>query len=365
MMKVKKTDIAVVGCGALGAGIAYNIAKLGRKPLVFEAKYFGYGSTGRDIGVVRGRHRDPDVARLASEGLKLHEKLPDELGSNTLFRQDGVLTVALTSEEAEALEKEFKSYASGSFIELSRDEVRSRYPYLRVDDVKLCYLSSREGLVHPLAVLWGYLDAVRRLGGEVVKPAEVISIEPKGDKLNIKTALGEYEASKVVVAAGFRSRELLSKLGIDIPLEPLAKEALVTEPMKPFLDPVIERPGTGLVVAQTMRGEVIGTVGSLGKTSDLTLSSYRFLRDFARQATQLIPAVRSLKVLRQWTWVVDTTPDGKPVIGETSVNRVYVACGMHDYGLSLVPVVSKLIGRLVVEGVEDPMLKPFSPSRFG
>jgi len=309
---VKKTDIAVVGCGALGAGIAYNIAKLGRKPLVFEAKYFGYGSTGRDIGVVRGRHRDPDVAKLASEGLKLHEKLPDELGSNTLFRQDGVLTVALTSEEAEALEKEFKSYASGSFIELSRDEVRSRYPYLRVDDVKLCYLSSREGLVHPLAVLWGYLDAVRRLGGEVVKPAEVISIEPKGDKLNIKTALGEYEASKVVVAAGFRSRELLSKLGID-----------------------------------------------------LTLSSYRFLRDFARQATQLIPAVRSLKVLRQWTWVVDTTPDGKPVIGETSVNRVYVACGMHDYGLSLVPVVSKLIGRLVVEGVEDPMLKPFSPSRFG
>lgn len=361
---MKKADIAVIGCGALGAGIAYNIARLGWKPLVFEARYFGYGSTGRDVGVIRGRHKDPDVAKLASEGLKLHEKLPEELESNTLFRQDGVLTVALTDEEAEALRREFSSYVTGGFRELSREEAASRYPYIRLDDVKLCYLSPREGLVHPLAVLWGYLDALRKLGGEVVKPAEVTSIEVEGRQLAVKTTAGEYKAGKVVVAAGFESRELLSRLRVEIPLDPLAKEALVTEPMRPFLDPVVERPSTGLMVAQTMRGEVIGTVGSLGKTSDLSLSSYRFLRDFAKQATQLIPALRSLKVLRQWTCILDMTPDGKPVIGETSVSGVYVACGMHDYGLSLVPIVSKLLAKLVVEGVEDPLLKPFSPERF-
>jgi len=360
-----KVDVAVVGGGALGLSIAYNVAKRGLKTMVFEANYLGFGSTGRDIGLVRERVVD-DVAKLALMGLKMHDKLPDKLGVNTLFRRSGCLIVALEEEEAKALEEKYKAYKRMGVQcdPLRLEEVKKRFPYVNVERLKACYYDKREGLVHPLALLWAYFEAFKKVGGALRKQAKVKSLKVEGGSFRVATDAETVEARKVVIAAGVYSSELAKQVGLTVPVEPLAREALVTEPMKPFLGPVIERPSNGFLLGQTMRGEFIGTIGSLGRSYDLSLSSYSFLKEFSRQAVEIVPALSGLKILRQWTWICDTTPDGKPLIGETSVNGLYLACGCHDYGLSIIPAIGELLGRLIVGGEVDPLIKPFSPARF-
>jgi sarcosine oxidase subunit beta len=77
-----------------------------------------------------------------------------------------------------------------------------------------------------------------------------------------------------------------------------------------------------------------------------------------------MPSLSNLKVLRQWTGILDTTPDHKPLIGETGVDGLIVACGFHEYGITLAPIVSKMLTNLVVDGIVNPLLQPFSPQRF-
>jgi sarcosine oxidase subunit beta len=310
---------------------------------------------------------DASLAKLALAGLKMHKELPGELGFHTLFRQAGCLTVALSEKEVEALKEDHKNHQRiGAQCKLlDPKDIRRKFPYINADKLLLCCYDKREGLVHSFALLWAYFEAFKKVGGEIRKPAKVKKIKVKGGRKGfiIATDIGDLEARKVVVASGIWSSEILKQVGLILPTKLVTREALVTEPIRAFLDPVIEKCLTTFILAQTMRGEIIGTVG-MDKSYSLTESSYTFLKEFSRQAVEIVPALKSLKILRQWTWICDITPDGKPIIGETSVDGLYVVCGTHDYGLTITPIVGKLMGELIVEGVPDPLIKPFSPNRF-
>lgn len=142
------------------------------------------------------------------------------------------------------------------------------------------------------------------------------------------------------------------------------KEMLVTEPMRPILNPVLEHPYSGFRLGQSMRGEIIGTTGFTPYRSDLSKCSLKFITSFSREVVELIPSFSCLKVLRQWTGVFDTTSDSKPAVGETGVEGLYVACGFHEYGTTVAPAVAKMMADLICSGELHSLLKPFSPRRF-
>jgi sarcosine oxidase subunit beta len=134
--------------------------------------------------------------------------------------------------------------------------------------------------------------------------------------------------------------------------------------MRPFFGPTVERPATGYQIAQTMRGEIMGTMGEeplgrgkLGVTSG-------FLTEFANETVPMIPAMRNLRIIRQWAGVVDRTPDGKPAVGALE-DGVYITCGYSEYGITLAPAVGELLANEISGGTRSPLLKAYDPNRFG
>ncbi len=361
-----RSRVVIVGGGIIGLSTGYYLAKRGVEVTILEANYLGYGATGRSFGAIKERWKDKHVTKLSIEGVKKHETLTGELNMNTLFRQEGCLTIALTDEEMESLKLDWKeNQRIGVKCKfLSRDEINDRWPYINTSHIVGGCYDEREGIVHPLALIWGFQENLKRLGGEIGKFSRVKGIERINSKFKLLTEKGSLEAENVLVACSFSSKEILGKLGVNLPVKPVRKEVLVTEPMKPFLNPVIERTTNSLRVAQTMRGEVIGTINYLGEGTDIMESSLDFLKCFAREATKIISCLKSLKVLRQWTGVCDETPDNKPVIGETEIENLFVAYGFHEYGVTVAPVIGELMAKLIVEGKEDPLINPFKPERF-
>ncbi|MEM0503771.1 MAG: FAD-binding oxidoreductase, partial [Archaeoglobaceae archaeon] len=142
-----------------------------------------------------------------------------------------------------------------------------------------------------------------------------------------------HEADVVVNSAGAWSKEINEKLGIKDDRTIIREEICVTESIKPYLDPYILHVSSGLFLSQSMRGEIVG--GIVGKQNGGINSSLDFLIRYAKLATNLVPKLKSLAILRQWVGVYDEGIDGKPVVGFSNVQGFYQLNGFGRKGMSI------------------------------
>jgi sarcosine oxidase subunit beta len=200
--------------------------------------------------------------------------------------------------------------------------------------------------------------------GKIEKQNKVKKLEKTSEGFKVIAEKGEFEAKKVIVACAAHSSELTEQINHKIPMTPLRKEVLISEPVRPFLGPTLERLSSHFQVTQTMRGEIMGTIDWMEPGYDLTESTSNFLNRFADEIVPLCPVLKDLRIIRQWTGICEKTPDEKPAIGELEDN-LYVSCGYYDYGLTMVPIVGRLLANDVINGTTSSLLKPFDPKRFG
>src|SRR6185295_6726437 len=134
----------------------------------------------------------------------------------------------------------------------------------------------------------------------------------------LRTPRGTFAAERVVCAAGAWSPEVARLVGVALPTRPTRHEILSTEPLKPFLKPLVSLLETGLYVSQSLRGELVGGI-SIEDTpgDDVRLGSrLAFVTKMARALTALMPRLGDVKVVRQWAGPYDVSPDGNPMVGE-------------------------------------------------
>jgi sarcosine oxidase subunit beta len=143
----------------------------------------------------------------------------------------------------------------------------------------------------------------------------------------------------------------------------MRKEVLISEPIRPFFGPSLERLSSHFQVTQTMRGEIMGTIGWMEPGYDLSKSTSEFLEDFAREFVPIVPVFRNLNIIRQWTGICDQTPDDKPAVGKLE-DGFYVTSGYNDYGITMTPAVGNLLASSIINEAIHPLLKPFDPLRF-
>jgi len=361
-------DVAVVGAGVTGLSVAYNLARLGMPRIsVFERGYLGVGSTGRSGGGIRAQFASPEIIILARESERAYEKLSAELGYNVMFRQGGYLFLAYDEDEVRQYKEMVRLQNSlgvkSQFLE--PHEAKELVPDLNSDAILGATFHGRDGTAVHQGVLWGYARACARLGVEVLTFTEVRAVRSDGDgKFVLCTDRGNVVSRNIVVAAGAHSKPIAKMMGVDIPTTPLRREALATEPLKPFFDPMIVSL-RGEWLFQTLRGEVVGGAVVEGErpTYELT-STFDFLIQTARSWTRIMPRLKHVNILRQWAGLYDDTPDAKPILGETPVKGFYLACGFSGYGFMLAPMVGKLLAEQIVDGRTSIDIRPFSLERF-
>ncbi|MGD2201547.1 MAG: FAD-dependent oxidoreductase, partial [Candidatus Bathyarchaeota archaeon] len=263
-----KIENLVVGGGAMGLSVAYNLIKKGREAHVLEGDYLNAGSTGRNVGVLKARNPyaigegNKDLVKLAEKGLRLHGGLSSETGINTFYKKSGCLIVAKDEGDLQQLREHHDHFTGLGLkdIELTPGEIHNRWPYFDPDSVLAGFYSPDEANAHPFGVVWAYVENIKEMGGRVEKQNKVTEIGETADGYRVTAQDGVYEAENVMVACAIDSSGLTEQLGHEIPMTPLRKEVLISEPVRPFLGPTVERLSTSFQVTQTMRGEIMGTI---------------------------------------------------------------------------------------------------------
>jgi sarcosine oxidase subunit beta len=152
--------------------------------------------------------------------------------------------------------------------------------------------------------------------------------------------------------------------GVELPIVTHNLQAFVTEPIKPLLHIIIVSATLHVYVSQTDRGEML--IGSEIEpyTTYSFASTLNFLQTSARHTIDLLPALRTLKVLRTWTGLCDVTPDYSPIMGETDVDGFFVDCGWGTYGFKAAPISGVCMAEAVATRRTPELIAPFTPSRF-
>jgi glycine/D-amino acid oxidase-like deaminating enzyme len=363
--------VVVVGAGIVGLYTAYHLARAGAGPIaVVDRGFLSCGASGRNGGGVRQQWENPAMVRLAREAVHSYRRFGHEFGYNIWFRQGGYLFIADGPAEWERLRVVHRVVSSeGLPCRLLRPEELSRHvPGLNPGKAVGGTFLESDGTLFPFPAVWGVYEAVRRLGVEVLNFAEVSEVQrEEGRVTGVVTSRGRLAAPAVVNAAGGWSADLARRAGLTVPNQATRHEILATEPLKPFLDPMVIRLRDGLYFSQTMRGEIVGglTVPHPVGTGAGMPSSPQFLRAMAAALVDLLPFLAPLGVLRAWSGFYDDTPDGFPVIGEDPRLRGFFhANGFGGHGFMLAPASTRRVAQSVLGEKVDLDPAQFAPGRL-
>jgi sarcosine oxidase subunit beta len=306
-----------------------------------------------------------DLVKLTREGLRLHGNLTSATGINTFYKKSGCLIVAKDESDLKELREHHEHFTRLGLKEkeMTPEAVHAKWPYIDSESILAGFYSPDEANAHPFGLVWAYVENLKSMGGKVEKENPVKEIQKNSDGFLVKAQNGDYEAENVIVASAIKTSGLVEPLGYKIPMTSMRKEVLISEAVRPFFGPTIERLSSHLRVTQTMRGEIMGTINWMEPGDDLRETTSQFLNDLADEIVPIIPALRNLNVIRQWTGICDLTTDEKPAIGRLE-DGLYVCCGFHDYGITMVPIVGKLLVDSILNKKTEKTLEPFEPKRF-
>jgi sarcosine oxidase subunit beta len=368
-------DVAIIGAGVHGLGIAYYLASRHgiRDIAVLERGYLGCGNSGRNTAIIRSNYRTPEGIPFYEESVRLYERLSRDLEWNLLFSQCGHLTLAHTDSAIAGLRvrAENNQVLGVDSRVIYPEEIRRLVPAMDMSDrprlpVLAALYHPPGGIIRHDAVVWGYARACDRLGVQIQPHTEVTGIRvAQGKARSVVTTRGEISVGTVVNAtAGWAS--MVAKLaGVTLPIVSHPLQACVTEPLKPFLDKVIVSASLHVYVNQTDKGELV-----IGAEID-PYQSYSLkgtlptLEQMASYTLELFPQISGLRVLRQWAGICDMTPDYAPIIGVSrEVENYYVDVGWGTYGFKAAPAAAKLLAELIATGKTPKLIEAFSPARF-
>ncbi|HEV2429809.1 MAG TPA: FAD-binding oxidoreductase [Thermoplasmata archaeon] len=359
--------VVVVGAGIVGLFTAYRLAKAGAGPiLVVDRGFLSAGASGRNGGGVRQQWETRATVRLAREAVRAYRGFGREFGTNPWFRQGGYLFLAGSAPEMARLRAVHEVVAAEGLRSrvLAPGQLGAIAPELSGAGIAGATFLASDGTLYPFPAVWGVYERARELGVEVAFGLEATGVRSDAGRLHGLTYPGGAVATEAVVnAAGGWSGEFARRAGLEVPNVASRHEILATEPLKPFLDPMVIRLSDGLYVSQTMRGELVGglTIPHPPGVAPGLGSSPEFLPTMARALVTLFPRLGSLSVLRAWSGYYDDTPDGLPIIGEDPrLSGFFHANGFGGHGFMLAPASTVRIARSVLGEPID-----LDPAEFG
>ena len=259
-------DVVIIGGGVHGLATAYYLAQQGvTNVAVLEARYVGFGGSGRNTAIVRSNYRTPEGIAFYDHSVKLYEKLAGELDYNIMFSQRGHLTLAHTERGVSGLrERALTNQLCGVNSRLIfPDEIREHVPDMQLEGslrypVMAALYHPPGGIIRHDAVVWAYARGADAGGVHVHQLTEVTDLEVTDGAISgVVTNRGRIKAGAVVNATAGYASTIAAMAGRQIPLETHPLQALVTEPLKPWLHSVIVSSTLHVYVSQPDRGELV------------------------------------------------------------------------------------------------------------
>ena len=370
----KHYDVVIIGGGGHGLAIAYYLAKYHgiTNVAVLEKGYLAGGNTARNTAVIRSNYLTSEGVRFYSESVKLFQNLSNEFDFNIMYSERGQLTLAHTDSTVRAFRQraEVNKHFGGRTEMIDRQQIKELVPTLNLDPGNLPVLA---GLWHidgatarHAPVAWGYAKEAAKRGVEIHQMTEVEDLViAEGRITAVKTNRGTVGCGCAVQAVAGHSSLLAQKAGFRLPVVSYPLQAMVTQPVKPFLDPLVSSSALHCYVQQTSRGEVVFGGGSDPYPLYNTRSTLDLKESLIAHGIEMFPFLAKARLMRQWAGITDMTPDYSPIMGASPVKNYYLDAGWGTWGFKATPICGKTMAELVASGGKTPeLIAPFQLERF-
>ena len=379
----KRAQLVIVGGGAVGCGVAYELAKAGCKDILLleRADELGQITTSQGAGLC-GQPRDSvERIRLAMRSVATFRILQRDPEEKPDWHEVGSLRVALSEKRSQEFQqlKAFSDQAGLETALLDPREAGKRWPLMNFAQVKTVLWCPSDGYMTPGSVVKAYAHQSRRQGVRFATSVSVEGIVRENGKVkSVKTNRGTIECEKVINAAGAHAYHVAKLAGLELPIVPVRHEYFVTVPVDglgPEL-PCFRIPELTLYGRVRDQGLLLGgweprALHTDPRTYDLAGTppginpDWPVLKDFAEKFKPFFPTATTAEIKTVAKGWPTFTPDGRFIIGESSRLKGFVmAGGCNAHGISG----SAGIGHLLVQSLMEPKpseyVKSLSPDRF-
>ena len=373
----KPYDLIVIGSGSIGVPVAKEFAQEGQSVLVIDSLSSpGQGEDKKAIGGIRASHSDKGKIVVCQRSIEIFSHWKENYGDDILWQKNGYSFPAYTAED-KRLSQDLMKIQNGfglTLIWLSPEEYRELNPGITMHGLRGSTYSPEDGSASPLLFTQScYLKAIEH-GATFRFNEAVIGFHIEHNKISaVKTNKGVYHSGFVLNAAGANARAISQLAGIDTPVNPDSHEAGISEPVKPFMGPMVvdmrAEPGSkNFYFYQNSEGQVVFCL-----TPDPPIwgidsrATSKFLPMIATRMIMVMPLMANLKVRRTWRGLYPMTPDGFPIVGKMrEPANFYQAVGMCGQGFMLGPGIAELVYRMITEQyalADQKTLSSFDPYR--
>ena len=354
-------DVVITGGGIVGSSIAWHLTHAGCKSvLVIERESSqGKGSTGKSMGGVRAQFSTPVNIQMSLYSIPFYAKFEEVVGYPADYRPQGYLFLATKDSHLAYLRDNFARQQKLGLTTarlLSADEIRAMLPQLRSDDVLGGSFCSTDGFVDPYSVMNGFIASAIEQGATLWKKTEVtgITTDHQG-AFRVETTRGLVSTRTVVNAAGAWSAQIAKFLDIDLPVEPLRRMLVPSEPFSefPHSSPMVIDMSTGFHFRPEGRGFLLAWNDPEETPGYKTDFEPSFIEKILMHAADRVPAFENLPInpKRAWAGLYEMTPDHHCILGPVAAVRgFFLANGFSGHGVMHSPATGKILADLILDG---------------
>ena len=408
-------DVVIIGSGIVGSSVAYHLAKAGcTNVLVVEREaHQGKGSTGKSMGGVRAQFSTPVNIQMSKYSIDFFAKFDEVVGHPADYRAHGYLFCATSERHLSYLKanRERQNALGVNNVEwVSPEDIVKMVPQLRVDDILGGTFCPTDGFVDPHSVMMGFmlnarqrgvrlwldtqvtgiqvdagsadvssasvateLNSRRRADGTSAVPA-VMSAVPAvtsavaavtsevparvGRVTGVQTSRGLISTRVVVNAAGPWAAEVARMAGAELPVEPLRRQLVPTEPFPelPQRFPMVIDMSTGFHFRREGKGILLAWNDPNETPGFKTDFDPSFVEKILTHAASRVPVLAEAEVnpRRAWAGLYEMTPDHHAIIGPSpNVKGLYFVNGFSGHGVMHSPASGRVASDLILEGHSD------------
>jgi sarcosine oxidase subunit beta len=394
---IETADVVIIGSGIVGSSVAYHLTEQGcTDVLIIEREpHQGKGSTGKSMGGVRAQFSTGVNIQMSRYSIDFFSRFDEVLGHPADYRPHGYLFCATNERHLNYLiaNRERQMTLGVKNVEMvSREDVAAFVPQLRVDDIIGGTFCQTDGFVDPHSVMMGFMLKARERGARLwlnttvtgievdagspaagsaeagsagILPAS--SLDRNADRMSalparrisgVMTTRGFVSTRIVVNAAGPWAAEVARMAGTELPVEPLRRQLVTTEPFDglPQRFPMVidmstgfhfRREGKGILLAWNDPDETPGFKTDFDPT---------FVEKILTRAADRVPSLAEAEVnpRRAWAGLYEMTPDHHAIIGPApNVEGLYFVNGFSGHGVMHSPASGRIGADLILRGHSD------------
>jgi sarcosine oxidase subunit beta len=354
-------DVVIIGGGIVGSSIAWHLTQAGCKSvLVIERESSqGKGSTGKSMGGVRAQFSTPVNIQMSLYSIPFYARFEEVVGHPADYRPQGYLFLATKDSHLAYLRNNFerqKKLGLTTARLLAAEEIRNMLPQLRSDDVLGGSFCSTDGFVDPYSVMNGFMASAVEHGATLWKKAEVTGItKDQQGAFRVETSRGPVSTRTIVNAAGAWAAQIAKFVGVDLPVEPLRRMLVPSEPFSdfPHTSPMVIDMSTGFHFRPEGRGFLLAWNDPEETPGYKTEFEPSFIEKILMHAADRVPAFENLPInpKRAWAGLYEMTPDHHCVLGPVAaVPGFFLANGFSGHGVMHSPATGKILADLILQG---------------